>query len=71
MVALFTVVGKSGSPCGLQHLGGEGVHERLKGVGALSFWAAAGGKGAVEGAVSDELTSGGYGSEKMNRVQFD
>jgi hypothetical protein len=47
------------------------VHERLKGVGALSFCAAAGGKGAAEGAVSDELTSGGYGSGKMNRVQFD
>jgi hypothetical protein len=60
-VALFTVMGKSENLCSLRHLGGEGVHRRLKGVGTLSFYAAAGVKGAMKGAVNDEFTLGGYG----------
>jgi hypothetical protein len=49
----------------------EGVHWRLKGVGAHPFCAAAGVKGAAEVAVGDELMSGGYGGGKMNRVWLD
>jgi hypothetical protein len=66
-VALFTVVGKCGCPCGLQHLGREGVHRRPKGVGMLPFCAATG----VKGVVDEELTSSDCGKGKMNHVQFD
>jgi hypothetical protein len=65
------MVGKSRSPCGLRHLGGEGVNQRPKWVGALPFCAAARVKGAVEVAVGDELMLGGYGGGKRNRVRFD
>jgi hypothetical protein len=65
------MVGKSGTPCGLHCLSGEGVHWRPKGIGALPFCAAVRVKGAAEVAVGDELMSGGYGGGKMNHVRLD
>jgi hypothetical protein len=71
MVALFTMVGKRGSPCGLRHLDGEGVHRRPKAVSALLFYAVAGMKGVAEVDVGDELMMGSYGGGKTNHVWFD
>jgi hypothetical protein len=59
-VALFTVVGKSGSSCDLWCLSKEGVHWRPKGVGTLPFCAAAKVEGTTEVVVNDELMSSGY-----------
>jgi hypothetical protein len=47
------------------------VCRRPKGVGTLPFCAATRVKGAAEGVVGDELTSGVFGGGKVNHVRFD